>query len=273
MCALTRPIFVNFGWPSKEYPITYHHHQLQEEEEDYYSCREPIDQDQQYLISQPEIQLDRSASFSANIGYDAVAKKLYHNATERDRRKKMNDLYSALRSLLPDADQTKKLSIPATVSRVVKYLPELQQQVKRLEEKKKELLSKISTQHDDLINIVHQQKQKQVVVGSNLFSVSASKLTEREILIHISTYNTNNCPLLSEILLHLQDQDPSLLLLSASSFESVSGGRVFYSLHLQVERAYGLDCEAISEKLKSLYEKREEGTLFSSNFNLDVKIN
>ncbi|KAJ4723542.1 Transcription factor ORG2 [Melia azedarach] len=270
MCTLTPPAFANLGWPSEQYPVTNHRHQQQQE--DYYdSYRETnTDRDHQYLTTQPQIQLDRSASFCANTGDAAVAKKLYHNASERDRRKKMNGLYSALRSLLPDANQTKKLSIPATVSRVVKYIPELQQQVKRLDEKKEELLTKISTQHDDLINI-HQRKQKQVVDGSNLFSVSASTLTEREILIHISTYNTNNCPLLSEVLLHLQDQDPSLLLLSASSFES-SGGRVFYSLHLQVERAYGLDCDVITIKLKSLYEKREE-ELFSSNSNFDLKIN
>ncbi|KAK3440964.1 hypothetical protein EUGRSUZ_B01225 [Eucalyptus grandis] len=34
-----------------------------------------------------------------------MVKKLNHNASERDRRKKMNSLYSTLRSLLPAADQ------------------------------------------------------------------------------------------------------------------------------------------------------------------------
>lgn len=34
-----------------------------------------------------------------------MAKRLYHNASERDRRKKINTLYSTLRSLLPKADQ------------------------------------------------------------------------------------------------------------------------------------------------------------------------
>lgn len=33
-------------------------------------------------------------------------KKLSHNASERDRRKRINALYSSLRSLLPAADQT-----------------------------------------------------------------------------------------------------------------------------------------------------------------------
>lgn len=33
-------------------------------------------------------------------------RKLNHNAYERDRRKQLNELYSSLRSLLPDADHT-----------------------------------------------------------------------------------------------------------------------------------------------------------------------
>lgn len=35
-----------------------------------------------------------------------TAKKLNHNANERNRRKRINDLYSSLRSLLPATDQT-----------------------------------------------------------------------------------------------------------------------------------------------------------------------
>ncbi|KAL5067058.1 hypothetical protein RYX36_017945, partial [Vicia faba] len=35
----------------------------------------------------------------------SMVKKLVHNASERDRRKKINNLYSSLRSLLPLSDQ------------------------------------------------------------------------------------------------------------------------------------------------------------------------
>lgn len=35
-----------------------------------------------------------------------MVKKLNHNASERNRRQKMNDLYSSLGSLLPEADRT-----------------------------------------------------------------------------------------------------------------------------------------------------------------------
>lgn len=37
---------------------------------------------------------------------DQTVKKLNHNASERDRRKKINSLYSSLRSLLPPSDHT-----------------------------------------------------------------------------------------------------------------------------------------------------------------------
>ena len=37
-------------------------------------------------------------------------KKLNHNASERDRRKKINSLYSSLRSLLPATDQRVRFS-------------------------------------------------------------------------------------------------------------------------------------------------------------------
>lgn len=40
-----------------------------------------------------------------------MVKRLYHNASERDRRKKINSLYSSLRSLLPSYDQT--VSLPS----------------------------------------------------------------------------------------------------------------------------------------------------------------
>ncbi|KAG0498553.1 hypothetical protein HPP92_003244 [Vanilla planifolia] len=80
-------------------------------------------------------------------------KKTTHNAYERDRRQKLNTLYSSLRSLLPDANETvsitsnnvlsetqRQLSIPSTIARVVKYIPELRGQVERLQDTKKNML-------------------------------------------------------------------------------------------------------------------------------------
>ncbi|OMO69276.1 hypothetical protein CCACVL1_19576, partial [Corchorus capsularis] len=46
--------------------------------------------------------IDQSAASTSNPN---VAKKLNHNAKERDRRRQINSLFSSLRSLLPASDQ------------------------------------------------------------------------------------------------------------------------------------------------------------------------
>ncbi|KAG6736345.1 hypothetical protein NC652_015347 [Populus alba x Populus x berolinensis] len=244
-------LFSTFGWPVEE-PTSH--------ERSYPSFRDSETQESlitQFPPSQPQIiKLDRSPSFTAYSGSvdPSMVKKLSHNANERDRRKKIKSLYSSLRSLLPAADQMNKLSVPATVSRALKYLPELQQQVERLVQRKEELLSKLSKQG----GIIHQENQRNDTVYSSLSSVSASQLSDREVVVHISTYKNHKSPL-SEILLTLEED--GLVLKNSSSFESF-GDRVFYDLHLQVmEGTYTLDSEAMRAKLVSLSVKRESSSL------------
>lgn len=244
-------LFSTFGWPVEE-PTSH--------ERSYPSFRDSETQESlitQFPPSQPQIiKLDRSPSFTAYSGSvdPSMVKKLSHNANERDRRKKIKSLYSSLRSLLPAADQMNKLSVPATVSRALKYLPELQQQVERLVQRKEELLSKLSKQG----GIIHQENQRNDTVYSSLSSVSASQLSDREVVVHISTYKNHKSPL-SEILLTLEED--GLVLKNSSSFESF-GDRVFYNLHLQVmEGTYTLDSEAMRAKLVSLSVKRESSSL------------
>lgn len=92
-------LFSTFVWPLEE---TMSHEQ--------YSFRDGETQESftHFPPSQPDVrQLDRSTSFTAQSGSGdpSMVKKLNHNASERDRRKKINSLYSSLRSLLPAADQ------------------------------------------------------------------------------------------------------------------------------------------------------------------------
>ncbi|KAJ6363554.1 hypothetical protein OIU78_003683 [Salix suchowensis] len=144
----------------------------------------------------------------------------------------------------------KKLSEPATVSRALKYVAELQQQVDTLVQRKEELLSKLSKQG----GVIHQENQRKDTMYSSLLSVSASQLSDREVVVHISTYKNHKIPL-SEILLALEED--GLLLKNSSSFESF-GDRVFYNLHLQaMEGGYTFDREAMSAKLVSLSVKME----------------
>nr|WKE35225.1 basic helix-loop-helix family protein [Rosa persica] len=224
MLALSPPLFSTIGWPLEDHPISLDHN-------NYFSAESSLLHFPTTL--QPQFdQLDHSTpstAISSESNISSMAKKLNHNASERDRRKKINNLYSSLRSLVP-ADHAKKLSIPATVSRVLKYIPELQQQVEGLIQKRDELLSKISQQE----NVVLLQEEKQVKSTarrsrSSLSAVSTTRLSDGEVTIQISTINSSH-NFISRILQSLEED--GLELLNASSFES-SGGRIFYNLHLQ----------------------------------------
>ncbi|GJN16712.1 hypothetical protein PR202_gb03731 [Eleusine coracana subsp. coracana] len=148
-------------------------------------------------------------------------RKLSHNAYERDRRKELNELYSSLRSLLPDADRTKKMSIPTTVCRVLKYIPELQKEVDNLERKKKELTK--ANCKPGLVN----------TSGSTTVIVSATCLNDMEIIVQVSllcNVATTTLPL-SKCIEMLEKE--GLHLISSSAYSTFEN-RTFYTLHLQV---------------------------------------
>lgn len=208
-----------------------------------------------FYTYQTQVGIDAERPPMGISGDAKMVKKLFHNANERDRRQKLNVLYSSLRSLLPRADQMKKSSIPATVSRMVKYIPELQEQVMELVQKKQELSSSNSRQEVE----THQQKQPNSSGRSSVSTVSASRFADREVVIQISAYKFHKNPF-SEILHNLEED--GLLLLNASSFECPEGG-VFYNLHLEVKKEERLECEALSEKLMSLL--RQKGNSFMKN--------
>ncbi|XP_058749901.1 transcription factor ORG2-like [Vicia villosa] len=179
-----------------------------------------------------------------------MVKKLNHNASERDRRKKINSLISSLRSLLPDQDQTKKMSIPVTISRVLKYIPELQKQVEGLTKKKEELLSRISRQEYE----ANKESQKKIIPNYNSsFVVSTSRLNDSELAVHISSYEAHKIQL-SEIMLCLENNG---LVLLSSSCSKTFGGRLFYNLHFQVGNAQSLECDVLIQKLLPIYEKQQ----------------
>ncbi|XP_015055377.1 transcription factor ORG2-like [Solanum pennellii] len=175
---------------------------------------------------------------------DQTVKKLNHNASERDRRKKINGLYSSLRSLLPPSDHTKKLSIPSTVSRILKYIPELQSEVERLVQKKEEFTSK---------NIFNKQKRIKGGIGNSSFVISTSELGDKEIVIQISTLKINKGSI-SEAISQLEDE--GLVLLNATSFETFED-RVFYTLHFQVEESMVVEVDMLRDKLSSYFENEE----------------
>lgn len=131
-------------------------------------------------------------------------------------------------------DIQKKLSIPATVSCVVKYIPELQKEVERLVQKKEEISSRISRQQEDVV-LNHLEKRRKITIGRSLSAITVSPVGSKEVIIHISSLKANKS-LLSETLHNLEEED-GLVLLNASSFESI-GEKVFHNLHFQVLTAY-----------------------------------
>lgn len=81
------PVLQSLGWPLEE--VT----RQQQQQQHKYMCGDTDTTD--------------SIPYGSAWGdpSNSMAKKLYHNASERDRRKRINTLYSSLRSLLPPSDQ------------------------------------------------------------------------------------------------------------------------------------------------------------------------
>ncbi|XP_022966445.1 transcription factor bHLH101-like [Cucurbita maxima] len=158
----------------------------------------------------------------------AVAKKLKHNASERDRRKKMNSLYTSLRCLLPSTNRTKTMSNPATISRALKYIPELRQQVEELRRRKQGLETKINA-------ITHDQ-QKQVRKNKDApwmgcSSCAVNWLRENEALLQLTSNDT--LKLKFSQILHSLDED-ELLVKTVSTFR-LFDGRHFFTLLVQAK--------------------------------------
>ncbi|EFH49396.1 predicted protein [Arabidopsis lyrata subsp. lyrata] len=166
-----------------------------------------------------------------------LEKKLNHNASERDRRRKLNALYSSLRDLLPLSDQKRKLSIPMTVARVVKYIPEQKQELQRLSRRKEELLKRISrkTHQEQLRN----KAMMDSIDSSSSQRIAANWLTDTEIAVQIATSKWTS---VSDMLLRLEEN--GLNVISVSSSVS-STARIFYTLHLQMRG----DCKVRLEEL------------------------
>ena len=123
-------------------------------------------------------------------------------------------------SLIPQ----KKMSIPATVCRVIKYIPELQKEVDNLE-RKKEALTKANCKKTGIV---------MNTAGSISPIVSATCLNDMEILVQVSllcNLAATNLPL-SKCIKVLENE--GFHLISSSTYSTCENNRTFYRLHLQV---------------------------------------
>ncbi|CAM0885074.1 unnamed protein product [Alopecurus aequalis] len=169
-------------------------------------------------------------------------RKISHNAYERDRRKQLNGLYSSLRSLLPDTDHTKKLSIPITVTRVLKYIPELQKEVDILEKRKEEL-----TRANCKPGVVNMRENTAPII-------SATCLDDRDIMVQVSLLNNMAGALpMSKCIKVLENEGLRLVSSSTSAFQN----RTFYSLHVQrTQRTMSKVCPAFCDELENAIKKK-----------------
>ncbi|KAF2602669.1 hypothetical protein F2Q70_00026681 [Brassica cretica] len=247
MCALVPPVLPNFGWPSTG---EYENYYLDGETLDDFTVLDFPAPETYGVEHHQEIQEMLGVSVPSE-GNGVVTKKLNHNASERDRRKKINSLFSSLRSCLPASDQTKKLSIPQTVSRSLKYIPELQEQVKKLIQKKEELLVRVSGQRA----IEHYVEPQPKAVARYVSTISATKLGDNEVMVQISSSKNHNFSV-SNVLSGLEEDGFVLVDVSSSRYH---GERLFYSLHLQMGNKdnHKLTCEELSQRILYLYEECE----------------
>eukprot|EP01018_Ginkgo_biloba_P037675 Gb_33765 [translate_table: standard] len=192
------------------------------------------------------------------VAKDVSMKKLCHNANERHRRKKLNSLYSKMQSLLPDPNRKRKLSIPSTVCRVLKYIPELRNQIEQLTKQRDELVAIKRISEDSLLTSAESSAAdnpkfsipSDCLQSHEFPTVTVHSMLGLELLITIYTYKAGL--LFSTLLLLLEEE--GLNVMNASTF--VSEGNVCYNLHLQMMMgANELDIGTLRKKLLLLCEK------------------
>jgi hypothetical protein len=116
----------------------------------------------------------------------------------------------------------KKLSIPITVTRALKYIPELQKQVSTLEKKKEEL-----TRASCKPGVLGMKENTAPII-------SATCIDDRDIMVQLSLLSNMAGALpMSKCITVLESEGLRLVSSSTSAFQN----RTFYSLHLQVQRS------------------------------------
>ncbi|KAI3445635.1 hypothetical protein Pfo_002300 [Paulownia fortunei] len=159
---------------------------------------------------------------SAEEGTSA-AKKLDHNAKERIRRMKLNASYLALRALLPDSRRSKKRwSAPAILDRVLKYIPELENEVEALRSKKENVQSAAKK----IANVNPSSE-----CGSR--SVSFNKVNQEEAIIQICKAREDDQDGLAFTNFLQSVEDEGICIKSASTL-NICDSRICYNLHIQI---------------------------------------
>lgn len=170
----------------------------------------------------------------------SVVKKQDHNAKERVRRKNLNASYLALGSMLPlDSRRSKKRwSAPVIIDRVLDYVPELENEIKKLTLEKNYMLSALEKQQK-----LNQTPHKKVQAPT----VSMHEVKESHVIIQICLQKDRE-DVLSNLIRNLEAE--GMCIESASTFH-ICDDNVSYHLHIEMEET-GAECIAIlREKVTS----------------------
>ncbi|KAJ0791875.1 putative transcription factor bHLH family [Helianthus annuus] len=249
MLALSPPLFsATYGWPMEDQLIANNLPYDCNEANSYSSFLDFHVHDQINHKSAPEYSTSSGGAANCGSGDNIkVEKKINHNASERDRRKRVNELYAFLRSLLPiSSDQKKKVSIPGTVSRALKYIPELQKEVEILKRKKVQL-SSCSTSMDNT-------RKEHLGIKKQSANVSVNILDDKEVVIHLissSDHMSGNMEInsLSKVLEYLEHEEYGLVLKNATCDKCLGERMLLSTLHLQVQGDNKIEAEKLKETL------------------------
>ncbi|KAJ0621810.1 putative transcription factor bHLH family [Helianthus annuus] len=250
MLAHSPPFFsTTYGWPMEDQLIANNLPYDCNEANSYSSLLDLHVHDQINNKSVPNHSTSSGGAVNSGDGDNMmVEKKLNHNASERKSRKRVNELYAFLRSLLPiSSDQKKNVSILGTVSRALKYIPELQKEVDILKRKKEKLSSHpfASTRKEHLG--IKEQSTK----------VSVNILGDKEVVIQLISsthYMTKNKNYLSNVLEHLEQEEDGFVFENVIDFKRLGEGMKLSTLHLQVQGDHKIEIKKLKEKLIAFHQ-------------------
>lgn len=137
----------------------------------------------------------------------------------------------------------KKVSIPGTVARALKYIPELQKEVENLRRKKEKLSSySPSTSNMRQLGIKKRSAAHANIRTKSSVVSSVSSLGDKEAVIQLissTDHMSKNKEIgyLSKVLKYLEQEEVELVLINASTFKCSGDGRLLSTLHLQVHIA------------------------------------
>ncbi|KAH6826653.1 hypothetical protein C2S53_017032, partial [Perilla frutescens var. hirtella] len=166
-------------------------------------------------------------------------KKLDHNAKERIRRMKLNASFLALRALLPDSRRSKKKwSAPAIVDKVLKYIPEMENEIEALRCK--------------MENMQSQAKSKKITADENssaefnMPTISLNRVNKEEAIIQVCMGREDE----SRFTNLLQSVEDEAICIRSASALDISETRICYHLHIQNNNSTTSEADHYFEELR-----------------------